>query len=243
MSKTVLITGAAKGIGKAIAFEFAQAGYSVGIHYNTSYQDALHLKEQLKSFGAEAEVFCGDISIADNCEVIANAFLEKFKKIDVLINNAGTAKIAPINDLSTSDWNKIINTNLSSAFYLTKALLPCFIKYKSGSIINISSIWGVNGASCEVAYSASKAGLIGFTKALAKELAPSRIRVNCISPGVINTDMNKELSPEIISELIEATPLSRIGEPEDIAKAALYLASEDSSFITGQNIIVDGGYI
>jgi len=243
MKKTVLITGASRGIGKAIALEFAQNGYNVGINYLNSDESALDVKNTAIAYGADAETFKYDISSSNGTEALVKDFIERFSNIDVLINNAGISKIAPISDTSIEEWNAIINTNLSSAFYLCKALLPYFLKLGHGNIINISSIWGVSGASCEVAYSASKAGLIGFTQALSRELAPSQIRVNSISPGIIDTDMNKTIDATSFKSLIDEIPLERAGLPLDIAKTALFLASDDSKYITGQNIIVDGGYI
>ena len=243
MKKTALITGASRGIGKEIAIKLVENGYNIGIVYLNSVEKAAKVKDKAIGLGVDAETFNFDISNADQCVALANAFIDRFGKIDLLINNAGVSHIAPISDTQNSDWDKILNTNLSSAFYLTKALLPCFLKKQSGSIINISSIWGVNGSSCEVAYSASKAGLIGFTKALAKELGPSGIRVNCISPGLIDTEMNRSLDEKTLKDLINETPLNRIGTPEDIAKTVLFLDSSNASFITGQNIIIDGGFI
>ncbi len=243
MRKKVLITGASRGIGRAIALNFAKNGYDIGVNYNTSDKAAAEVKKEILDLGVEAELFKFDVSDWKQCENLADAFIKRFGGVDVLVNNAGISLISPINDTSFEDWNRIINTDLSSAFYLSKSLLPYFIKSKSGAIINISSIWGVSGASCEVAYSTSKAGLVGFTQALAKELGPSGIRVNCISPGVIKTDMNKALDSATIDDLVDSTALCRLGEPEEIANIALFLASNSSSFITGQNIIADGGYI
>ncbi len=243
MNKCVLITGASRGIGKAIALKFAEQGYCIGINYNNSEATAKDLKNIIINNGGVAEIFPADISNPSDCLELGKSFIECFGTIDTLINNAGITHIAPINDLDFDCWNNIINTNLSSAFYLTKALLPYFINAKNGNIINISSIWGVSGASCEVAYSTSKAGLIGFTKALAKELGPSGIKVNCISPGVIDTDMNSSLTADDLWQLKESTALCRIGSPDEIANIAYFLASNDSKFITGQNIIADGGLL
>ncbi len=174
--------------------------------------------------------------------MLANDFLQRFGKIDVLINNAGISKIADISATDVSDWQETLNVNLSAPFYLTKELLPAFIKSKSGAIINISSVWGINGASCEVAYSASKAGLIGFTKALAKEMAPSGITVNAIAPGFIETDMNSELTVNEKRTVINEIPLCRAGKADDIAAAALFLASDSAAYITGKCLGVDGGW-
>ena len=243
MNKTALITGASRGIGRAVALELAKNGYYVGIVYLNSNDKAFEVKSAALSFGADAEVFQCDVSDPSQCMMLTKSFIDRFGRIDLLVNNAGVSKIATLNDTEIYDWDKIISTNLSSSFYLSKALLPYFLKNKSGNIINISSIWGVNGASCEVAYSASKAGLIGFTKALAKELGPSGIRVNCISPGIIDTEMNQSLDADTLNELINETPVNRIGKPEDVARTVLFLASSSASFITGENIIIDGGFL
>ena len=240
--KTVLITGASKGIGRATAIAFAKKGYSVGINFNTSLLDAENLKIKLIDLGADAEIFRADVSKPESVKVLADSFIKRFGHIDVLVNNAGISNIKPINEIEFEDWDSIISTNLSSAFYLTKALLPYFINAKSGCIINIASIWGEVGASCEVAYSASKAGLIGFTKALSKELGPSGIRVNSISPGFIDTDMTANISEEEKNSFIQNLSIERIGTPEDIADVAVFLSSDKSKYITGQNISVNGGY-
>ena len=244
MQPCVLITGASGGIGAKIAEYFSNAGYRVGIHYCHNKEGAEQLKAKLLKNGGDAEIFCADLSDSKACVFLRDRFKERFGPIDVLINNAGISKIAPINDVSFEDWNRLLSLNLSSPFYLIKSFLPDFLCKKSGSIINISSMWGVSGASCEVAYSASKAGLIGLTKALAKELGPSGIRVNAISPGVINTKMNEALGDEILKELQSDASLQRLGTPSDIAAAALFLAdNEKAGFITGQNLVVDGGFI
>lgn len=243
MKKTVLITGASRGIGRSIALEFAKKGYNIGINYLNSESAATDVKREALSLGVDAEIFKCDVSVMSDCETLATEFINRFGGIDVLINNAGISKISPISDFSDLDWDKMISTNLSSAFYMSKSLLPYFLRAKDGCIVNISSIWGVSGASCEVAYSTSKAGLIGFTQALAKELGPSGIRVNCVSPGIINTKMNESIDKTVIEDLVEATPLCRLGEPSDIAKTVLFLSSAEAKFITGQNIIVDGGFL
>ena len=241
--KCVLITGGSRGIGRAIAKQFAINGYNVGIGYLSNDKDALLTKNELLDLNADAEIFKFDISKPDKAKELMNAFIERFGRIDTLVNNAGIASITPISDISNDNWDKMISTNLSSAFYLSKASLPYFLKNKAGNIINISSMWASVGASCEVAYTAAKAGLVGFTKALAKELGPSNIRVNCISPGFIDTEMNNTLSADDFELFKNETPLLRLGKPEDIAPLAVFLASSDASFITGANFHVDGGYI
>ena len=239
--KNVLITGASGEIGASIALKFANEGYNVGIHYNSSKENATILQEKIKKLGVDAEIFKSDISKYLEVETLCDNFIDRFGNIDVLVNCAGISKIAPINDLGYSEWDNIISVNLSSAFYSTKALLPYFIKNKRGSIVNISSIWGVNGASCEVAYSASKAGLIGFTKALAKELGPSGIRVNSVSPGMINTKMNNSLTDDEMNEFISNTALGKIGSTKNVADVVYFLASDLAEYITGENIVIDGG--
>ena len=184
-----------------------------------------------------------DVSKSDEVNKAVDLTLQKFGKIDVLINNAGIDEFCLFTDITDDKWHKMIDTNLSSVFYVSRAVLKNMIKNKSGSIINISSMWGEVGASCEVHYSVSKAGIIGLTKALAKEVGPSNIRVNCVSPGVIDTDMNGHLSKEDIEQLKYDTPLGKIGKCEDVCNLLLFLASDKSSFITGQILGVNGGYI
>ncbi len=229
--RKVLVTGASRGIGAAIAREFSKNGDKVFINYNTSREKAENLAREINGIAVWADVADPDA---------VKEMLQKTGDIDVLINNAGFAQFSMFDALSDEDWHRMIDVTLSGAFYCTRGVLPHMIHQKQGSIINISSIWGVTGASCEVAYSTAKAGLIGMTKALAKEVGPSGIRVNCIAPGVIDTDMNAMLTPDTISDLIEEIPLGRIGTPEDIAKAVLFLA-EPNSFITGQVLSINGG--
>lgn len=229
--RNVLVTGASRGIGAAIAREFSKNGDKVFINYNTSREKAENLAKEINGTAVWADV-------ADHDAV--KEMLQKTGDIDVLVNNAGFAQFSMFDALSDEDWHRMIDVTLSGAFYCTRGVLPHMIHQKQGSIINISSIWGVTGASCEVAYSTAKAGLIGMTKALAKEVGPSGIRVNCIAPGVIDTDMNSILAPDTVAQLIEEIPLGRIGTPEDIAKAVLFLA-EPNSFITGHVLNINGG--
>lgn len=229
--RNVLVTGASRGIGAAIAREFAKNGDKVFINYNNSREKAENLAKEINGTAVWADVADPDA---------VKEMLQKTGDIDVLVNNAGFAQFSMFDALSNEDWHRMIDVTLSGAFYCTRDVLPHMIHQKQGSIINISSIWGVTGASCEVAYSTAKAGLIGMTKALAKEVGPSGIRVNCVAPGVIDTDMNSMLTPDTISQLIEEIPLGRIGTPEDIAKAVVFLA-EPNSFITGQVLSINGG--
>lgn len=242
MSKTVVITGASRGIGAEMSRLFAENGYNVFIGYNRSLSAAQSLAAELKNKGLNAEICQVDVSSSAS----ANEFIEKaisaFGGIDLLINNAGISEQKLFTDITDQDFAKIINTNLGGVFYTSRAAARHFINKKSGSIINISSMWGEVGASMEVHYSAAKAGVIGLTKALAKELGPSNIRVNCITPGVIDTEMNKNLDAQTLHSLAEDTPLLKIGTAKDIAKAALFLF-EGGEFITGQVLGVNGGMV
>lgn len=238
MKKTVVITGASRGIGAECARQFAKEGYNVVINYNKSEREALTLAKEIGGFALQA-----DVSIEAEAIMLIKKAEEKFGQIDVLVNNAGIAKQNVIFDISATEWNRIFAVNMGGAFNCSKAVLEGMVTRQQGVIINISSIWGEVGASCETAYSSSKSAIIGFTKALAKEVGRSNIRVNCVSPGLIKTDMNSHLSKEDLQELIEETPLNKIGMPKDVANAVLFLASEKASFITGQNIGVNGGFV
>ena len=238
MSKTVFITGGSRGIGACAVKEFSHLGYNVAFTYFKSEDCA---KEIEKSTGACA--FFADASKSEDINKAIKATIEKYGKIDILINNAGIDEFALFTDITDEMWHKMIDTNLSSAFYASRAVLPQMISRKAGVIINISSMWGQVGASCEAHYSVSKAGMIGLTKALAKEVGPSGIRVNCVCPGVIDTDMNKHLSLEDLEQLKSDTPLSKIGKCEDIVNTLIFLSEDKSSFITGQILGVNGGYI
>ena len=244
MNKTVLITGASRGIGAACAKRFAKAGYRVVVNYNKSKDAAEKLCEHLSAaYGADVLCVQADVSNKDDCERMIRRAQEKFGFVDVLVNNAGISLSKLFTETEEEEWQRVIQTNLSSVYYCSKAVLPLMIREHKGAIINIASMWGETGASCEVAYSASKAGVIGLTKALAKEVGPSNIRVNAVSPGVVMTDMMKEYSEETITCLKEETPLMRLGVPENVADAVLYLASESAGFITGQVISVNGGFV
>ncbi len=238
MSKTVLITGGSRGIGACLVKCFTNEGYNVAFTYLSSRKEAENL-----ATGCHAFAICADASNSDAVNYAIETTIEKFGKIDVLVNNAGIDEFSLLTDITDEKWHRMLDTNLSSAFYASRAALKDMIKRQDGVIINVSSMWGEVGASCEVHYSASKAGLIGLTKALAKEVGPSNIRVNCISPGVIDTDMNKCLSKEDIEQLKSDTPLGKIGKCEDVCNAILFLASDKASFITGQVLGVNGGYV
>ena len=237
MSKTVLITGASRGIGKACAQVFAKAGYSVAIDYNKSEKEAGELAEALRRQGCDAECFKADVSNPREVDALQEWALARFGHIDVLINNAGISLAGLLTDLTLDQWAELRGVCLDGTVYCSRAFLPDMVRRRSGCIINISSVWGVRGASYEAAYSAVKAGIVGLTLALSKEYAPSGIRVNCIAPGVIDTDMSRCYD---LAALAEDTPLGRVGRPEEIAEAALFLA--EAGFVTGQVLGVDGGF-
>ena len=241
--RTVLVTGASRGIGKAIATLFAENNYNVLINYNKSEEEAMDLYNNLKSKGYSVDVYKADVSKKEEVNMMINYCIGKFEKIDVLINNAGISKTNLFTDISYEEWDEVMATNLNGVFYTTKKALQYMIPEMSGKIINNSSIWGMVGGSFEVHYSASKAAVIGMTKALAKELGPSNIQVNCIAPGVIQTDMLNNVSQETLEMLREETPLMKLGTVEDIAHTALFLASENANFITGQVISPNGGFV
>ncbi len=243
LNKTVLITGGAKGVGRAMAEIFALKGYNVVFNFYRSYNEAKDLECRLREMGCEAYGVHGDITKNEDVERIFDFIENKFSGADILINNAGISQFKLFTDISDEDWDLMINVNLKGMFNCCKKAVPYMINNKRGKIINISSIWGMVGASCEVHYSTSKAGMIGFTKALAKELGPSGIQVNCITPGVIETDMISALSEEDKCSLRDETPLLRLGKPEDIANLALYLSSSEADFITGQIISPNGGMV
>ena len=240
----VLITGASGGIGAAIAEEFARAGYGLVLHYNKGENRAKALAERLtKTYGVPALPCQADLSDTAAVNAMFARGAEEFGFIDTLVNNAGIAEQKLFTDLTDEDWDTMIDVNLSGTFRACRAALPEMIRRKRGTIINISSMWGQVGASCEVAYSAAKAGVIGLTKALAQEVAPSGITVNCIAPGAIRTPMLDCFTEEDLAALAEETPVGRIGTPEDVAASAVFLASEGARFITGQVLGVNGGFV
>ncbi|HBF3360081.1 TPA: SDR family oxidoreductase [Clostridioides difficile] len=241
--KTVLITGGARGIGKAMSKAFAKEGYNVLVNFNKSENEAKELYTILNEKNFSVKLFKADISNREDVEDMVDYCIKEFGGLDVLVNNAGVSQDKLFTDITDEDWDNMMNINLKGSFYCSQVALKYMISEKKGSIINISSIWGISGASCEVHYSITKAGIIGMTKALAKEVGPSNIRVNSIAPGVINTDMLSGYNEEDIDALVEETPLMRLGTPEDIANCAIFLASDKSNFITGQVISPNGGFV
>lgn len=241
MKKTVLVTGASGAIGRAIALAFAPKGYRVAVHYHTRREEALAAVEEIRGNGGWAEAFGADLTQEEQVTRLFDQAERALGKIRVLVNNAGVAWQGLLTDMSLSEWRRVLDGDLTSAFLCCRRALPGMIRERSGCIVNISSMWGQQGASCEAAYSAAKAGLIGLTKALAQEEGPSGVRVNCIAPGLIDTPMNSHLSPADLEALREETPLMTIGTPEDVAEAAVFLA--ESPFITGQVLGVNGGFV
>lgn len=243
IGKVALVTGASRGIGRAIAVELAKEGASVVINYSKDDEGAKETLEQVKKVNGYGVIIKQDISSLEGCKSMIDEIINTMGKVDILVNNAGISTIGLFMDAEEEDISRIINTNLMGPVYLTKYALQHMVPKRSGNIINISSMWGDVGASCEVLYSTTKGGLNLFTKSLAKELAMSNIRVNGIAPGVIDTKMNEVFSEEDRKSLEEEIPLGRFGRPEEIGKLAVFLASDDSSYITGQIIRADGGFI
>ena len=241
MSKVAIITGASRGIGREIAKTLAKEKIQVIANYNKSEEKAKELQEELKIENIDIDIFKADVSKRNEAKELVEYTLRKYGKVDILVNNAGISEYKMFTEETDEDWNRVINTNLYSAFVMCQEVIPNMVHNKNGCIINISSIWAMVSASYEVLYSISKAGMDGLTKGLAKELGPSNIRVNSVAPGAIDTDMNKNLTKEELKELEEETPLGRIGKPEDIAKCVKWLVEDE--FTTGQVISPNGGWI
>lgn len=236
-----IVTGGAKGIGRAIVVELAKKGIQVVLNYRHSEKQAIKAKQELLEHGYEIEIYQADVAKKEEVQRLVAYTKEKWGEVDILVNNAGIDKWQLFTDMTDEDWNEMLANNLTSAFYMTKEVVPDMIRKKKGCIINISSIWGITGASCEVAYSVSKAGMDGLTKALAKELALSNIRVNSIAPGAIDTDMNQNLNKEERKEVENEIPLGRFGTPEDIAKCVMWLVEDN--YTTGQVVSPNGGWV
>lgn len=241
--KTVLITGASRGIGRETALVFSHLGYNVIINYNSSKEKAYELEKIITDEGVKAFAIKADVSKKAEVDNMMVEIKNRFGGVDILINNAAVAEQKMFCDITEFDWDRMFDINVKGCYNCIQAVLPHMVHEKWGRIINISSIWGITGASCEVHYSASKAAVIGLTKALAKELGPSGITVNCVAPGVIDTDMNSALTEDIIKELKEETPLGKIGSSSDIAEMIAFLAGEKAGFITGQVISPNGGFL
>lgn len=237
-----IVTGASGGIGRAIAVALAKMKYHLVLTYNTHREECENLAQVIwENYGVQVLVMKCDVKSLEDVNNVVKTAATSFEKIQVLVNNAGIAQQKLFTDITDEDWYSMINTHLTGAFYMCRAVLPYMIHEKSGRIINIASMWGEVGSSCEVHYSAAKAGLIGLTKALAKEVAPSGITVNCVSPGVIMTNMMSGFDEETLESLREETPVGRLGTPRDVAKAVEFLADDSSSFITGVTLKVNGG--
>lgn len=243
MRQVALVTGASRGIGRAIALELGRAGCAVCVNYLNSRQAAQEVAETLRSEGCDAVAVQADVADGAAVADMVRQAEKELGPVTVLVNNAGVAGQAQFQDITDEMWNRYLAVNLGGARNTIRAVLPHMLSEKSGAIVNISSIWGLRGASCEVAYACTKAAIVALTRSLAMELAPSGIRVNCVAPGVINTDMVQVLGQETLRNLAEQTPLGRLGTPEDIAHAVAFLASDKASFITGQVLGADGGFI
>ena len=238
--KTALITGGTKGIGKAIALAFLERGYEVVLNYGHDEMAALATQEEFNMLGYCPVLLRADVSDEVQVKAMFKEFFSIYEKLDVLVNNAGISLIKVIQDTTPHDWSKVFDVNVKGTYLCCREVVDKMVFAGGGSIVNVASIWGEVGASCEVAYSASKGAVIAFTKALAKELAPSQVRVNCVSPGVIDTEMNSHLSGEEMEELITSIPMERIGTPADVAEACVFLA--ESSYVTGEVLSVGGGF-
>ncbi len=240
---TAFISGASRGIGRAAALKLASLGYDLALNYHTNYEAAQNVQHEAQKYGVKVLLLAGDIANENNVREMFRKIGETFGGADVVVNNASFAEQLMFQDITYEKWRRMFAVTVDGAFFTVQNALPHMLHEKRGRIINISSMWGEVGASCEVHYSAAKGALIAMTKALAKELGPSGITVNCITPGVIDTEMNAHLSAEDIAELCEETPLGRLGSPDDIAETVAFLASAEAGFITGQIIGVNGGFV
>lgn len=241
MEKTIIVTGGSRGIGAGIVKLLAEENNNIVLNYNKSEENAKKIQKECTDLGKNVEIFKTDVTKREEVKKLVEFTIQKYKKIDVLINNAGISQSKLFTEVTDEEWRYVIDNNLTSVFYMSQEVVPHMIQQQSGCIINISSIWGMVGSSCESVYSVSKAGVDGLTKALAKELGPSHIRVNSIAPGLIDTQMNQDLSKEVLEEIKEETPLGKIGTPEDIAKCVKWLIEDE--FTTGQIISINGGWV
>lgn len=241
--KTALITGGSRGIGAATARTLARAGYAVAINYHHSRREAEDLAAELAAEGRPALAVQADVSDPEQVRRMVDNVLDKFCQLDILVCNAGVSHIGLLSDMTDEEWRRLFAVNVDGMFYCCRAAIPHFVHRKCGRIVTVSSMWGQVGASCEAAYSASKAAVIGLTRALAKELGPSGISVNCVAPGVIDTEMNRELSSQDLDALREETPLGQIGTAGQVADAVWFLCGGQSDFITGQVLGVNGGLV
>ena len=243
MDKIALVTGASRGIGRGIALELGREGWDVCVNYIEQKDAAEAVAAELRAMGRRAMAYQADVADGEAVFAMVRAVERELGPVSLLVNNAGIAEQCLFQDVTDEHWNRYIGVNLGGARNAIRAVLPHMLHEKDGCIINISSMWGLRGASCEVTYCCTKAALIALTRSLALELAPSHIRVNCVAPGVIDTDMVQVLGQEVLDDLAEQTPLGRLGTPEDIAHAVAFFASEKASFITGQVLTADGGFI
>ena len=241
--KTVLITGASRGIGAAAARAFARAGWAVAVNYCRSEGEAFALVDELRALGAPAMAVRADVSDPDQAAAMVDNVLENFCQLDTLVCNAGVGLTGMFCDMTQEQWRRLFAVNVEGVIHCVQAVLPHMVHRKRGRIVTLSSMWGVTGGSCEAGYSATKGAVIALTRALAKELGPSGITVNCVAPGVIDTEMNANLGPEDLAALSDETPLGRVGTPEEVARAVLFLAGEGGDFITGQVLQPNGGLV
>lgn len=242
MNKTVVVTGASRGIGRAVSIYYAQNGFNVCICCRKNSEMLEKVRQEILNYGVECIAFTGDIGNFQECETFFKLIAQSYSKIDILVNNAGISHIGLLQDMSPDEWHNIVEANLTSVFNCCKLAIPIMLSRHAGKIVNISSVWGCVGASTEVAYSATKGGINSFTKALAKELAPSNIQVNAIACGIIDTDMNGFLNDDELQSVLDEVPAGRIGKPEDVAKLAFDITNT-SDYLTGQVIKLDGGWI
>ena len=243
LDQVVLVTGASRGIGRAIALRFGQLGAKVGVNYLRNGEAAQVVATEIEQAGGKAITLQGDVSNADTAVHLVDQMLSTWGRIDCLVNNAGITKDTLLVRMSEEAWDEVLNTNLKSIYNCTKAVLRPMFKARQGSIINIASVVGIMGNAGQANYAAAKAGVIAFTKSIAREAAPRNIRINAVAPGFIASDMTNELPQEVISQYLDNIPLKRLGQPEDVAKAVTFLASPDAAYITGQTLIVDGGLV